>query len=125
VLRRSSAGTSRRRQRPPSAVIDRGARAFVFNMLSDTVSASDWQAGASLGRSRPTRRRCGSWRRGERLYVIHERSTLLDGSGPEQLLCHEGALRTRAGAIEVDRVQGPAVRRQQPGHRRRVYEPNR
>jgi len=95
---------------PGSAVIDpSGARAFVFNTLSDTVSVID-VAGRSLAGTistdaAPLRGQFSG--RGDRLYVIHERSPYMTVLDPRQLsLVTRARLRTRAGAIEVDRVRG-------------------
>ena len=95
---------------PRSAVIGpSGARAFVFNTLSDTVSVVDMASRSLVGTlstdSAPLRGQFGG--RGDRLYVIHERSPYMTVLDPQQLtLVTRARLRSRAGAIEVDRVRG-------------------
>jgi len=86
-----------------------GSRAFVFNTLSDTVSVVDMASRSLVGTlstdSAPLRGQFGG--RGDRLYVIHERSPYLTVLDPQQLtLVTRARLRSRAGAIEVDRVRG-------------------
>jgi YVTN family beta-propeller protein len=95
---------------PGSAAIDpAGARAFVFNTLSDTVSVVDLAgrtvAGTISTDSAPVRGQFNA--RGDRLYVIHERSPYMTVLDPRQLSqVARARLRTWVGAIEIDRVRG-------------------
>jgi YVTN family beta-propeller protein len=95
---------------PNSVAIDpSGARAFVFNTLSDTVSIIDI-AGRTLVTTLsadPAPLRGQFSGRGDRLYVIHEQTPYLTVLDPRQLaFVTRARLRTRAGAIELDRVRG-------------------
>jgi len=113
---------------PRSAVIDpSGARAFVFNTLSDTVSVFEIASRSLVGTLStdpgPLRGQFGG--RGDRLYVIHERSPYMTVLDPRQLtVVTRARLRTRAGAIEVDRVRGLVCIGSSQDNAVEFYDPN-
>jgi len=95
---------------PGSVAIDpSGARAFVFNTLSDTVSVIDVPGRSVVGTlstdAAPLRGQFNG--RGDRLYVIHERSPYMTVLNPQALaVVAKARLRAAASAIAVDRVRG-------------------
>jgi len=95
---------------PTSVLIEpAGKRAFVFNTLSNTVSIidiPDRRLAATLSTdSAPLRGRFNG--RGDRLYVIHDRSPYMTVFDPQQLtVVTRARLRIGVNAIAVDTVRG-------------------